>query len=244
MVIAGFAILSAAVPAAAQYCNPRNFAGAFGFQLSGTTTISGAPKPVASMGRMEFDGRGAVSGTSSVNFDGFLLGNPVTGTYEVRGDCTLSWNLQDDSGGFQHFTGKLNSDMDRATFRQTDRGGANNGTLVRLARVCTPAVLQGSYQFSMSGVIRAMDGSPEVSKVSLNGVIAIDPAGNLALLRDGAAVNAGTLTVDNDCIVNADFSSVPGEHIKLRGVLVSGGKEILAIGSDPGAAVNARFRLK
>jgi hypothetical protein len=32
--------------------------------------------------------------------------------------------------------------------------------------------------------------------------------------------------------------------MKLRGVLVSGRKEILAIGSDPGATINARFRLK
>jgi len=193
---------------------------------------------------MEFDGRGALSGTSTVNFDGFLLGNPVTGTYQVRGDCTLSWSLQDNSGAFQHFTGKLNSDMDRASFRQTDRGGANNGTLVRLARVCTPAILQGRYQFSMSGVIRAMNGSPDVSKVSLNGLIAIDPAGNLALLRDGAAVNAGTVAVGSDCIVNADFSSAPGKHIKLPGVLWGRGKEIRAIGSDTGSAINARFRRK
>jgi hypothetical protein len=32
--------------------------------------------------------------------------------------------------------------------------------------------------------------------------------------------------------------------MKLRGVLVAGGKEILAIESDPGAAVNAHFRAR
>src|SRR6266567_2381507 len=83
-------------PVSAQYCMPQKFSGVYGFQLEGSTTISGSAKPVASMGRLEFDGQGGVSGVSSVNFAGYFLGNPVTGNYEVRADCRITWSLQDD----------------------------------------------------------------------------------------------------------------------------------------------------
>src|SRR6266567_5136125 len=117
-------LLGTVFPASAQLCNPQEFAGVYGFQLSGSTTISGDSKPVASMGRLEFDGQGGVNGSASVNFAGYLLGNPVTGSYDVRTDCSITWSLQDDSGAFQHFAGTLRADLLRATFRQTDAGGA------------------------------------------------------------------------------------------------------------------------
>lgn len=238
------AVLVAVLPATSQVCNPRTFGGAYGFQLTGTTTISGDPKPVSSMGRLEFDGHGALSGTVSVNFDGYLLGNPTTGSYEVRTDCTITWSLQDTSGAFQHFTGKLTPDFERATFRQTDKGGARDGTLARVAKTCTTAAMQGNYQFTVSGTVKSMEVVGEMRKYAFEGLITMDAAGNLAVLRDGAAANGGSATVDSDCIVNIDFVPVEAEHIALRGVFVSDGKEILAIDAEPGAAVNARFRMK
>src|SRR5258705_7849545 len=89
---------------AADFCAAGDLQGPYGFQLSGISTISGAPAPVAGLARLEFDGKD-VTGYSSVNFNGLLLGNPVTGTYELSSDCKLSWRLQDDSGGYQHFGG-------------------------------------------------------------------------------------------------------------------------------------------
>src|SRR5215467_10435779 len=84
-----------AFPATAQTCKQGDFAGAYGFQLYGTAAISGQPKPVVSIGRLEFDDNGGVSGVSSTNFAGLYLGNPVTGSYEVHSDCIISWNLKD-----------------------------------------------------------------------------------------------------------------------------------------------------
>src|SRR5947208_9811947 len=86
---------------AAQVCDPTKLIGPYGFQLTGTTTISGAPKPTTSLGRIVFDGKGSLGGTSSAMFSGFLLGNPVTGSYEAKYDCSLTWKFQDDSGAFQ-----------------------------------------------------------------------------------------------------------------------------------------------
>src|SRR5271155_586859 len=97
----------AATACAADVCDPAKLEGAYGFELSGQTNISGESKPVVSVGRLVFDGQGVVSGYSSINFSGFFLGNPVTGKYEAHTDCTITWTLQDDSGAFQNFDGKL-----------------------------------------------------------------------------------------------------------------------------------------
>jgi hypothetical protein len=89
---------------AADVCNPEDLPGPYLFQLTGSTDISGTPKRTASLGRIAFDGRGGLSGTASATFSGLLLGNPVTGSYEAKSDCSVIWNLQDDSGGFQNFS--------------------------------------------------------------------------------------------------------------------------------------------
>ena len=49
-------LLSGAVAQAADVCNPTKLVGPYAFQLSGATTISGAPQPTASLGRITFDG--------------------------------------------------------------------------------------------------------------------------------------------------------------------------------------------
>jgi hypothetical protein len=65
----------------AAVCDPVAFQGAYGFQLSGPTTIGSKPQPAAAVARLVLDGSGAISGVSSVKFAGLLLGNPVTGKY-------------------------------------------------------------------------------------------------------------------------------------------------------------------
>src|SRR5580658_3284447 len=118
-----FALMLSCTAFAADVCNPNDFQGAYGFQLSGTSAISGEAKPIAGVGRMVLDGSGGLSGTSSVTFSGVLQGNPVTGTYEAHTDCSVSWALQDDSGAYQHFAGTMSPDGKRVQFRQTDPGG-------------------------------------------------------------------------------------------------------------------------
>ena len=235
------AVMAATLPVSAQFCRPQDFTGAYGFQLAGTTTISGDTKPVASMGRLEFDGRGGVSGTSSVNFAGYLLGNPVTGSYQVRNDCSLTWSLQDDSGAFQHFAGKLSTDLQRAGFQQTDAGGAQRGMLAKVASDCSLSALRRSYDFSVSGSAIPMIPGERSRSISLEGILTVDAAGNLTRLEGGAAMTIGTAAVDSDCIVNMVLTPSAAARISLRGVLVNGGREILAIETDPEAAVNAHL---
>jgi hypothetical protein len=197
--------------------------------MSGSTTISGSPQPAVSLGRIAFDGSGKLSGTSSVTFSGILLGNPVNGTYEVKEDCSINWQLQDDSGAYQHFRGRFSPDLSRAQFRQIDAGGTS-GVLQKTSDSCTAADLQRNYNFVLSGAIKEMRPGQVAHNVAARGTI--------------DTVRNGTFQVDSDCAVRFSLSLPPPNGplpIQLRGFLVDGGREILGFQTDPGAMVSARL---
>jgi hypothetical protein len=227
-------LLPASAAQAANTCNPADLFGPYAFQLTGTTDISGAPRPTASLGRITFDGRGNLSGTASATFRGLLLGNPVTGSYEAMSDCSVSWMLQDDSGGFQHFSGTLSTDGTRVSFKQSDAGGAQRGILKKTSDSCSAGDLLEKYNYTISGSTTPMQSGEVPHTVSATGTLYI--------------VENGTFQVDSDCSVRfvlapplQDGHDAPSSPMTMRGFLVNGGKEILAFQTDPGAIVSARF---
>jgi len=232
---------------AADVCNPRDLQGPYGFQLTGETTISGEPQPAVSLGRLVFDDSGGVSGTSSVKFAGLLLGNPVTGTYEARANCTVSWSLQDDSGAYQHFRGVAAPGGDRVRFRQTDPGGMQDGLLVRTAAEgCKVSDLQQKYAFTLSGTVIPMTEEGASRTVSAEGVMEEDSNHHFHLTLEGKSPYTAdvAISVESDCTVEQEVVlPMEGDSttVKLRGILVDRGKQILAIQTDPGAMVSARF---
>jgi hypothetical protein len=221
-------------------CYPSRLRGAYGFQLTGHITTSGTDKLAAGIGRLEFDGKGTVSGVSSVNFAGYYLGNPVTGTYEASADCSLTFKLQDTSGAWQQFEGKLTPDLLSANFHQTDSGATQTGTLLKVAPACTTAALAPRYSFSLSGNIIPMNPGEMLRSFSLTGTADPDRSGRLKLLVNGTA-SSGTISLDSDCLAQLSLDLPSGDTVALRGVLVEGGKRILAVQTDPGAAVVATF---
>lgn len=241
--------LALAIPVrAADVCDTAKFGGAYGFQLSGHTTISGDSKPVVSVGRLVFEGnnlgQGDVSGYSSVNFAGYFLGNPVTGTYESHTDCTVTWSLQDDSGNFQHFSGKLTPDDASAQFHQSDPGGAQDGVMQKVADKCVAASFAPRYSFGISGSTTPMNPGDVARSVSAEGTVEPDAAGNLKINVSNATPTSGSITVDSDCFAEITMTLPSGDTVNLRGVLVNGGKQILAMETDPGTTVTAKFNAK
>jgi len=230
-------------------CTLAALQGPYGFQLSGDTTITGDPKPVTALGRIVLDGDGKIiSGYSSAMVGGFLLRNPVTGTYDTHSDCTVTWALQDDSGAFQHFNGTFTPDGKRVDFQQTDPGGAQHGIMARTRDDCKVTDLQKSYELALSGSSFPMAAGEVASTVALKGAMAADVNGNYKLTLKGSppVITDVTVTVESDCTMQLEFT-VPvenggtGTSMKLRGFLVNGAKEIVAIQTDPGWMVSGKF---
>ena len=218
----------------ADVCNPANLVGTYAFQLTGLTDIAGTPRPTVSLGRLTFDGRGNLSGTASATFTGLLLGNPVTGSYEAKSDCSVTWKLQDTSGAFQNFSGVLSADAASVQFKQTDPGGAPRGIMKKTPEACSPSDLLKDYSFSAYGSTTPMLPGEVSHAVSAKGTI--DIAQN------------GSFQVDSDCSVRfvltaptQDGQGADAAPMNMRGFLVNGGKEILAFQTDPGTMVSARL---
>jgi len=232
LLLVSFPVLPAAL--AAEVCNPANLVGPYAFQLTGSTDISGTPKPTVSIGRITFDGEGGLSGTASAAFSGLLLGNPVTGSYEAKADCSVTWKLQDDSGAFQNFSGTLSTDGTRVQFKQTDPGGAQSGIMKKTPDTCSAGDLRKKYAFTVSGSTEAMQPADVPHPVSAKGTV--------------DTVDNGSFEVESDCPVRFTLT-IPAQDgriaeppvINMRGFLADGGNEILAVETDPGAVVAGRL---
>jgi hypothetical protein len=77
-------------------CSNSSLRGSYGLHATGTTAVGG---PFAAVGVFSFDGAGSLTGTLFVRVTDTTIPNiPVTGTYTVNPDCTVS----DAWGGSQH----------------------------------------------------------------------------------------------------------------------------------------------
>ena len=200
-----------------------------------------------SIGRLVFDDKGGVTGVSSADLDGYFLGNPVTGSYTFNTDCSLTFQLQDTSGAFQHFAGKAAPYGARVEVHQTDSDTGERGVLEKAVTGCQTGSLHGDYKFALSGTASQFATLQEPgSAVSIAGTLSADGAGNLVFVSDGGKTT-GSYQADSDCIVEMELGVAQGNSaaiVKLRGVLVNGGKLLLAAESDPAAIATARLTAK
>jgi hypothetical protein len=70
-------------------CSVATLHGSYGFIFTGTANTPGGPSPRAGVGRIEYDGRGNLLGTLTLNIAGtVVLRRTFVGTYTVAADCT------------------------------------------------------------------------------------------------------------------------------------------------------------
>ena len=242
-----FAWIFALSVAHAAVCDPRAFHGAYGFSLTGTTTIGGPARPVAVVGRVVVDDSGNLSGISSASFTGLIFGNRVTGRFEAQTDCAVRLTLQDDTGKFQHFAGTMSADGGHVAFRQTDPGGAQNGILLRTTNGCSASSLAGTFKVKASGRTVDPNTGLDSGRVSVRGVVIADGARNLSFDSgpDEPALAAGNYEVAEDCFVTLVLELPADEHktaaMHFRAILVDDGREVLGIQTDPGTVVALRL---
>ena len=242
-----FAWVFALSVAHAAVCDPRAFHGAYGFSLTGTTTIGGPARPVAVVGRVVVDDSGNLSGISSASLTGLIFGNRVTGRFEAQTDCAVRLTLQDDTGKFQHFAGTMSADGGHVAFRQTDPGGAQNGILLRTGNGCSASSLAGTFKVKASGRTVDTNTGLDSGRVLVRGVVIADGARNLSFDSgpDEPVLAAGNYEVAEDCFVTLVLELPVGENktvsMHFRAILVNDGREVLGIQTDPGAVVALRL---
>jgi hypothetical protein len=231
------------LPGAASACSQADLDGPFGLLLHGESTISGKSAPAIVLTRLVFDGDGRVSGYSSVNFNGLLPANPVTGTYNLQTDCLVTVSLQGESGARQHFTGKVTPRG--ADLQQTNTGAAIHGVMLSTPDECSLADFRPRYALTLSETSALSPAGNGPSAGSAKGTISTTGSDRFDFNLETLSGD-GTLDVQPDCTVNLKLhlSDTDIESMSLRGILVNGGRTILAVGTDPAVSVEARLQAR
>jgi hypothetical protein len=118
----------------AQPCGPRTVRGRYGFTVTGTQFFPPPAPPLqaATVGTIEFDGRGGFTGSDIASFSGQVFSRTLTGTYSVHGSCTLDATLEVLTGtpGLRFSFSAVIVDQGREIlFIQTDPGSLFVGSL-------------------------------------------------------------------------------------------------------------------
>ena len=215
--------LTASAIAAAQDCSNYDYRGLYSAIVTGNfiSPPPGVPAgPTARVGRVQVDGKGNASITTTLSLAGFVLSETYGGTYTISPDCTAAVTLLIPFPGapqpvpFQ-FKGML-----------ANEGRAMNlilvnpqGTDVRINLVkqrktaCSNGDLNGVYVLNMAGtVIRAFlsSGGPfaRVGKVTFDGIGGFSAVVNTSY---GGLISpesfSGTYTVKPDCTFTAEYAA-------------------------------------
>ena len=110
------------------------------------------------------------------------------------------------------------------------------------------ADLRKAYDFALSGSYNPMVPGDVPATLNAKGLLRADASGDFILTRQGnlSGTTQASVTLDSDCIVHLELA-LPNEDndtntlITLRGIVVDEAKEILAIRTDPGWMVSAKF---
>jgi hypothetical protein len=119
-------------------CSAETFRGTYVFSVNGLGTSLPVPPPpptdgffpVSVIGTWDFDGKGGVTRSLSLSYDGYPFPYSDTGTYQVSSNCTLSAYFPSDTEAFQIIA----IDANRLVEGVVTAGRVGAGTLVRQRR--------------------------------------------------------------------------------------------------------------
>ena len=262
-IVTGLALAIGTMPRAQAItgCTNNMLSGAYGWQLSGTLTtnvsggVAGAATPLNVMSRIAsdapgtsvaaglatlfMDGGGNLFGNAVLIVDGASSEGPVTGSYNVNDDCSMSITLTDSSGGTQHFDGVVVNRGDGANLLQTDPGVGVAGSLRHARGFCQTSDIGGGFGFRSAGMVTAWGPSSSIGSINLDG------QGNVTASesRFGGGVysqvaSTGSITVNSDCSLNLTLAAnTDGSLQNYRGIILNSTKDMFLLRSDDGATV-------
>jgi hypothetical protein len=237
--------------ARAAACNDASLRGSYAFLAAGDTFAAlGLPAPLtgpfASLGSATYDGRGHLSSTAVVTFDGAVQRPPAaTGTYQVNADCSFTSSLDDGST----FLGSIVEGGRELLLLQTTTGTAITGIAQKRSRVrdCTAATIAGSYGFVAEGSAGAptLPATP-IAPLAEAGVVTLNDDGSFTMMAQrsvGGTIDPSVLPLSGSFVVNSDCSYAltfdVGFHFEA--LSVDRGESIF-LETDPGTAVTVRAK--
>ena len=202
------------------------------------------------MSQVTFDSTtGTYTGEDTASLDGVISTEPLTATYAVASNCTVTARVRIGSQPAVNISFVVTSTGFLFLFQKP--GATSSGFGVRQGSpTCTNAGVTGSFGFETTGVFLA--GAPATGPVAFIGELKLMVnasgegviSGHVAGSEDGTILTfaegpvTGSYTVGTDCRGTATITpkGLPEMHFSL--VVVDCGKEMLAIETDADTVVS------
>jgi hypothetical protein len=242
IVLASFALSSAA----GATCSNASLSGTYGFLHSGTASDG---TPTTGVSQLTFDPTtGTYTGTDTASHDGVIGTEPVTATYAVTSNCTVTATAT--IGGHSQNIAFVVTSTGFVSVNQTTGVTAGGFGVKQGSPTCANAGVEGSFGFETTGVFLA--GAPATGPVAFIGELkfTVNPSGegeisgHVAGSEDGTILPfadepvTGSYRVATDCTGTATIRPKGGPELHFSLVVVDCGKEMLAIETDANTVVS------
>jgi len=228
-------------------CSNASLSGTYGFLHGG---IGSSGNPNTGLTQVTFDPTtGTYAGEVTESADGVTSTLPLTATYAVRPNCTVTARVSLGGGPATNVSFVVTPTGFFFLFQAP--GATSEGPGVKQGSAnCTDAGVKGSFGFEATGLFLA--GAPITGpvafiselKLSVNssgkGVI----SGHIAGSEDGTILKfaeepvTGSYTVNRDCRGKATITPNGLSEMHFSLVVVDGGKQMLALETDPDTVVS------
>ena len=213
-----------------QECSNASLSGPYAYAAHGTVTVNSRTITNSEVGRLVFDGKGAITGVAAVTSTGTTVVGDFTGTYAVGSDCTVT--------GKTTFAG-VTTDFDAVVvsgggdFVFVNRDGtstlAGAGTKIEAQGACSAATLSGAYGYQGDGSVMLENRVLSLAEV---GVFTFNGRGGVTGVYSASAAGlvermtfSGAYEIADNCTGNIQFKV--GEASYVTNFAVASGGNVL-----------------
>ena len=224
-----------AVGRAGATCSTATLTGNFGFVLSG---MNSSLFFTSSMGLVNADGKGGLTGTETISNDGNITSSTVTGSVVINANCSGTVSITPSGESTQFYSVVVDSKNTQLGMVQTNAGYTVSGYALAQGTVtCTLEGLKGVYAYYGSG----WNTTGTLFPTAISGEGSADGLGNLKGLQTaslgGTIVSTsytGTYTVNSDCTGTTTTTTSKGVTATSNNVLVNNGRTLFEISTATG----------
>ena len=236
-------------------CSDNDIEGGWGLFATGEVILPpGLPitGPFTRVGRVVADGAGKATFSSMASYNGLIFPEPVTGTYKVNSDCTMTWNIlvPDPVNLPATLNGVITDDGREASFLIVSTPGTTIFGTLRRQKVhgCNASYIEGGYQIDFSG--RILGTSPQAGPYRRIGRAVFDGGGKFSASTSASYNGAiasenftGTYAVDFNCKFTMSFT-LPGaaSATSMEGVVTDKFDNVYLIQTTLGTVISGTLK--